>query len=436
MSRSQKLLLILLVFVSISCNRPKAEPKTAPDQPTDSLDGVTLGSTDQGESESPGENSPPVDQPTQETSTAITGAQGGDLIPILPAGTEIRIFKIQMVDNLNGWAIGGADPESEHILRTEDGGKTWQDVTPPQPIITDYGNFTTANLSSWDKDYAWVNYMGSNLIWSTKNGGISWVAQQVTYTTLPGSIISILDQNHVWVFQFLDSGMHKTYTSLVQTQNGGDTWDLILDPYQDENIQSFTKTGAAFISPQHGWLTRDFDGVSPDIFLTKTMDGGTTWELLSIFAPPSIPNVFNEGVCGLYDPFLYATDVGYFRLSCIYDENNQRMEKDFLYKTDKGGMSWDVLDTPGGEIYYLNESIIYSLGKDIERSTDGGQHWQFVKTVNWEGQFSFVDQNTAWVVASDKSDWENPEYSLVKTIDGCNSFSIIIPEVITSSTNR
>ncbi len=96
-------------------------------------------------------------------------------------------------------------------------------------------------------------------------------------------------------------------------------------------------------------------------------------------------------------------------MSCIYDQNGQRLEKDFLYKTDKGGMSWDVLDTPGGEFSYINESIIYSLGKDIERSSDGGLNWQLIKTVNWEGQFSFVDQNTAWVVAADKTDCNEPQ---------------------------
>jgi photosystem II stability/assembly factor-like uncharacterized protein len=415
----------------ISCNRPKIEPKSPPDQPAGPLDGVTLGTTDQEEPESPEE-----DPKTVDSAPDTTGASGGDLIPILPSGTDIMIFEIQMADDLAGWAIGGADTATEHILRTEDGGNSWQDVTPPQPIITDFGNFTTANLGSWDGNYAWVNYTGSNMIWSTKDGGISWEGKEVTYTTHPEAMISILDQDHVWVFQFLDSAMHQTFTSLVQTQDGGDTWDLVLDPYQNEDIQSFYKTGATFVSSQHGWLTRDFDGVSPDIFLTKTMDGGMTWEFQSIFPPPSLPNVFNEGACGLYDPFLVAPDVGYFRLSCLYDENGQMKEKDFLYKTDKGGMSWDVLDTPGGEIKYINDLVLYSLGKDIERSSDGGLNWQFVKTVSWEGQFSFIDQNTAWVVAADKTDWENPKYALVKSTNGCQTFSEIKPVLVASSTVR
>ena len=112
------------------------------------------------------------------------------------------------------------------------------------------------------------------------------------------------------------------------------------------------------------------------------------------------------------------------------------MEKDFLYKTDRGGMSWDVLETPGGEIYYINELILYSLGKDIERSSDGGLTWQFIKNVAWEGQFSFVDQNTAWVVAADTTDWENPKFALVKTSDGCGNFEGINPVLVASQTQR
>ncbi len=172
MTRSQKLLLILLVFVFISCNRPKVEPKIIPVEPTYSLDGVTLGTTNQGADESAGTEATYADPPIQ----GAAAGQTGDLIPILPAGTDIAIFEIQMVDLQAGWAIGGAEPETEHIFRTEDGGVSWQDVTPPQPVITGYGNFATANLGSWDKDHAWVNYLGSDVIWSTNDGGTSWIS--------------------------------------------------------------------------------------------------------------------------------------------------------------------------------------------------------------------------------------------------------------------
>ena len=92
-----------------------------------------------------------------------------------------------------------------------------------------------------------------------------------------------------------------------------------------------------------------------------------------------------------------------------------------------------------GDLYFINEQVVYSLHRDyspnreIYRSEDGGASWVEVKTVFWKGQFSFINRDTAWVVVYD---WEDDEYALVKTTDGCNSFEIIMPEVITSSSIR
>ena len=431
-----RIFLILIIILLTGCNYPQAEPKQLPIDteipPAEiSTTASPLQETDTPQPDST-DNEPPPVEPTKDMTQALVG----DLIPIFPAGTDIIIYEIHMVSNLTGWAIAVEDPEIEHILRTEDGGNTWQDVTPPQPLVTGDPGLTTVDLGIWDANTAWVNYAGSDLIWSTKNSGINWEVVPVDYRTMHEAMVSVLDENHIWIFQFLDAGMHKVYTALIQTANGGESWELLLDPYTDSTIQSFYKNKAVFINPQYGWLTKDFDGVTPYVHLSLTQDGGITWEDLEIPAPPSLPNVFLEGACGLNDPYLISSQQGSFRLSCLYNENDQRMEKDFLYKTSDGGQTWNILDAPGGEIFYINETIMYALARDIYRSNDGGQHWQYIKSVNWDGQFDFINQNTAWVVASDKSDWENPEYALVKTTDGCNSFIEIKPEVITSISNR
>ncbi|MCJ7717255.1 MAG: exo-alpha-sialidase [Anaerolineales bacterium] len=442
MSKLLKFLIFLLVLLLVACNRPKGEPKTLPPDTSNTPREVSTEISETEESYSPSitdtpqpavtaDNLPPV-----EPTVNMTQVLQGNLIPIFPPGTEINIHEIHMDNNLAGWAIAVSDSEIEHILTTEDGGNTWQDVTPPQPLITGNGGYSTADMGVWDANNAWVNYAGSDLIWSTKNSGITWDVIPVQYITLHEAMVSVLDENHIWVFQFLDAGMHKVYTALVRSISGGDSWDLLLDPYTDSSIQSFYKNEAVFINPQYGWLTKDFDGVTPFVHLSLTQDGGITWEELELPAPPSLPDVFLEGACGLYDPYLVSSLQGSFRLSCLYNLNDQRMEQDFLYKTSDGGSTWLILDAPGGEIYQINDMVMYALGRDIYRSDDGGENWRYIKAVFWDGQFDFINQNTAWAVASDKSDWENPEYALVKTTDGCNSFSIIVPEIIASTTNR
>jgi photosystem II stability/assembly factor-like uncharacterized protein len=367
----------------------------------------------------PDQPGPPTEQPPE-----------GDAIPLYPAGKKITLHKIQMINQQSGWSIAVSDTDIEHVLRTEDGGYTWQDVTPPQPLA-DMGTKLTVNGAFWDEGIAWVSYNGSNIIWATRNGGITWQVVPLEFETVYDSLFSVHDGNHAWMFQFLDAGMQKVYTALYRTVNGGISWEKLLDPYTDASIQGFDKTGAAFINPQYGWLTRNFRGVQPQVELNLTQDGGLTWEALDLPQPPSAPEIFNNCACGLYDPDLNSPLEGSTRLSCACYVDDQQIERDYLYRTYDGGGTWEILETPGGDLVYINDQIIYALSREIYRSEDGGANWQKVRTVNWDGQFNFIDRDTAWIVA-----FNGQEYALVKTSNGCDSFIEIKPEVIASQSIR
>jgi hypothetical protein len=81
---------------------------------------------------------------------------------------------------------------------------------------------------------------------------------------------------------------------------------------------------------------------------------------------------------------------------------------------------------PPGDLYTVSPDLLYTTGREIQRSEDGGQTWNSVKTVNWDGSFSFVTKDLAWAVAYDPVD---DEYALVKTSDGGQSFEIIRPVI-------
>lgn len=430
MPKISRLFLALIFIILTGCNRPTPEPKQLPTKtqeiphipPIDTEIPPTQGNTPFPTFTPTIGPGPPTEQPWQPPE--------GDTIPLYSAGKDITLHEIQMIDQLIGWSIAVSDSDTEHILRTEDKGYTWQDVTPPQPF-TDMGTKLTVNGAFWDEGIAWVSYNGSDIVWATKDGGVTWQAASLDYETLSGSLFSVQDGNHAWMFQFLDAGMQKVFTVLYRTRDGGVSWEKLLDPYTDASIQGFDKTGAAFINPQYGWLTRNFRGVQPQIELNLTQDGGLTWEALNIPEPPSALEIFNNCACGLYDPDLLSPLEGSTRLSCACYVDDQKTERNYLYRTNDGGETWEIWEAPGGDLVYINDQIIYALSRDIYRSEDGGESWQKVRTVNWDGQFSFIDRDTAWVVAIN-----DEEYALVKTSNGCDSFSIIIPEVIASQSVR
>jgi len=432
MSKITRTLLILSTIMLAGCNSSQPEPNQLPTKtqeipqiPTNTEIPPTQGNTPfptftpTNEPEQPG---PPTEQPWQPPE--------GDSILLYPAGEKITLHEIEMINQLSGWSIAVSNTDIEHILRTEDGGYTWQDVTPPQPFA-DMGTKLTVNGAFWDEGTAWVSYNGSDIVWATKDGGVTWQAAPLDYETLSGSLFSVLDENHAWMFQFLDAGMQKVYTAPYRTIDGGVSWEKLLEPQTDISIQAFDKTGAAFINPQYGWLTRDFRGVQPQVELNLTHDGGFTWEALDLPEPPSAPEIFNNCACGLYDPDLNSSLEGSTRLSCACYVDDQRTVRDYLYRTYDGGETWEILETPGGELIYIDDQIIYALSRDIYRSEDGGESWQKVRTVNWDGQFNFIDRDTAWIVA-----FNGQEYALVKTSNGCDSFIEIKPEVIASHSLR
>ena len=227
--------------------------------------------------------------------------------------------------------------------------------------------------------------------------------------------------------------MQKVFSSLSRTTDGGASWTMILDPTTDSSIQGFDKTGGGFINSEYGWITRDFRGVATYLYLDISGDGGATWQNLEMPAPASDPDAFSTCICGLYDPTLVNTAIGAVRLHCTCFLEDLRVEKNFLYRTIDGGSSWTIQSMPGGDLEFISGQTYYAVGREIYRTSDSGKNWDLIKTVNWDGQFSFINQNNALVVAY------NPDtdvYALVITKDGCKSFQAISPGVLASQTKR
>jgi photosystem II stability/assembly factor-like uncharacterized protein len=412
---------------------------------------------------------PPTVTPTQPLSTIITPSDTpqpeppeyiqdtpvldalGPAIRHLKSGQKIDITYIHMQDANQGWGIGGLSQASDHVFRTQDGGNTWHDVTPPQPAPAP-GDAVAALGYFKDASTGWVAYgppADSSgvppfmLVWSTQNGGSSWTYSAIDTSSANAVVFSpkymeFTDNQNGRLMVVLGGGMMHEYVVIYATHDGGATWTDLPDSLwaSGDDIQSFAKTGMVFVDSQNGWLTRDAQGVdsAPHVFYTS--DGGMTWTRIDLPAPAGTTGWFDNNACGMYYPFVLSPASAIFAMKCL-DTSTYKIQHDYLYSTGDGGHTWQSSPLPadftipdlGGALYFSDAQTGFAFGRRIYRTSNGGQTWTFVQQVYWDGQFSVVSPSLVWaaVVSYDAS--FNKQVALVKTIDGGATWALLKPIV-------
>ena len=374
---------------------------------------------------------------TQVSKPALTAVVRGTPIRPLSPGQTVTITNIQMLDPTRGWAIGGVAGSEDHVLITVDGGGTWRDVTPPEPAETKDEPTKIAHGHFLDAERAWVTYSHEDIyriphpavIWRTEDGGETWQASEaldfedVAEFYVP-SALYFVDDLHGWILVHLGAGMSHDYVALLRTTDGGIFWERAVEP-GGEYIQLCSKTGLVFADTQNGWLTRDCSGVVEGAFVDQTSDGGQTWSPTQLPAPINEPGLLETpSACGTYFPTLFSPEFGMVVVTCMKLEGDVLTPTEFLYTTMDGGRSWKTNPFPGGALWMLTSNEGWALSRNIYFTKDGGNSWTKVKTVNWDGQFSFVSKHLGWAVARNEG-----EIALVRTTDDGNLWVQLEPEV-------
>lgn len=125
---------------------------------------------------------------------------------------------IRFSDEKNGWAVG-----NDKLLRTTDGGATWNNVSPIKPGY----KHALMSVTCTDANTAWVvgaiDSTGSNdihaLILKTTDGGATWANQAGQSRIIPRDIF-MLDENHGWIVGEKGAILVYSGTSDVKTSDG------------------------------------------------------------------------------------------------------------------------------------------------------------------------------------------------------------------------
>ncbi len=330
------------------------------------------------------------------------------------------VQSLDMLNELDGWGV-----TEKQIVRTNDGGSTWFDVTPPE--LTDEG--FTLTTSFLDVDHAWVqvpdvnNIPNAGTLYRTTDGGITWTSNSVPFSS---GHLAFLDENNGWMLADLGAGAGSNAVAVFVTQNGGETWNqtFINDPNDATATETLPlsgiKGGIVPINMQTAWIS----GVtySPaTVYLYRTDDSGVTWSQVDVELPENV----GQSEVDVAEMKFVTTKDGFFALRITGQRSDTA-----LYVTHDAGNTWSLLPTilsgQGTTEFISDQEIIFYNGQQFYVSKDAGQTWEAVTPdVVFGDSFAgmtFANTLIGWVITSNSD-----QRTLYKTTDGGTHWSPILP---------
>ncbi|MGA9532627.1 MAG: hypothetical protein WBR18_07915, partial [Anaerolineales bacterium] len=364
---------------------------------------------------------------TQPASTPQPAANSRTITP-LTTGDEFAFQRVAMFDGLHGWAIVNAGGVS-HLLRTEDGGQTWADVSPPTyqaagdqaqvEIIGAFPAYRQAWVTFFQPDVSAVTHT----VWWTDSVGYEWKPGDPLSLPAGGvgfqPLLSAADSSHaLYVADVIGAdGAHQV--TAFHTADGGDTW-------QTTTLQMCQPTGLALAPDGRAWLTEsclsgsDYSAAVPGLWQSE--NGGTSWQGIQLDWPDlGMEGPQESSSCRTDDPNLFDGG-GAVAVNCFSDTDPGSETEHAIARFDG---SWVGYPAPAGQLFFLDARYGWKLAKMIYSTGQGGQNWSLINQVSWQGNFDFIDRWRGWAVTVSED-----ENALVRTTDGGRSFELMEPALL------
>ncbi len=319
-----------------------------------------------------------------ENNTGFAVGKGGAIIQTTDGGTDWSLLSSKITSkNLNstsfldintGYAVG----EGGTILKTINGGAMWTHLNS--------GTYQNLNAVCFNNLKTGFAVGDSGCILKTNNGGESWTTQS------SGSNVSLRSVH----FPVDETGYAVGDSMVFSTKNGGLTWNCqsLLSGWlwysSRLNSVFFTSADTGFVVGHQGWVSNGE--------LYKTVNGGKDW---TIWTPPEYPLDYRYFI-NIYSVFFTDAKTGY--MSGLRSNGMPGCSYPTISKTTDGGLTWeDYSCAITGAIYFTNAETGYIVGQGaIQKTTDGGITWSnpLFLTGNALHSICFPNSETGYIVGS------------------------------------
>jgi photosystem II stability/assembly factor-like uncharacterized protein len=283
------------------------------------------------------------------------------------SGVTARLRGVSVVSDRVAWASGA----SGTILRTVDGGRTWQARAVPGAESLDF-----RDVDAMDARTAYVLSIGSgeaSRIYKTTDGGATWTMQFRNRDPK-----GFLDAMAFWDPErgLVVGDSVDGHFAVLRTLDGGRNWAAVpaagLPPaLPGEGAFAASGTSVAVRGTRHAWIGT---GAATSARVLRTEDAGVTW---TVSATP-VPAGPTAGIFSIAfrDP-LHGIIVG-------GDYKKERQALSNAAVSDDGGATWTLVPPPGLAGFRSAVTHVEAMGfrrvlavgpSGGDQSSDGGQWW-------------------------------------------------------------
>lgn len=299
-------------------------------------------------------------------------------------GSSLR--GVSTVNDKVAWASGSKGT----ILKTNDGGATWQKLTIAGTEKLDF-----RDVEAFGNNTAYVISAGSPAkIYKTTDGGTTW--QEQYSNTAPDIFFDALAFWNKKEGMAFGDPINGQFSALL-TKDGGKTWqNLTTVPQAQAGEAGFAASGTCLFA--FGKKTVYFGSGGAKARLLKSEDRGQTW---NIFDTPILCGQASQGIFSV----AFKNDKQGILVGGDYQQ--PPLAHGHCAITSDGGMSWQLIENQApagfrsGVVFVPKSNIAIAVGTNgSDISYDNGKSWKSLNNIDSNSISISPSGKTGWAVSS------------------------------------